>query len=69
MPQSEEALRSAIKKMNENIEVYKKQFPGQDDFNYLAMAVMTLVSGMTENPSGTIDAEVMERLRKVEEML
>jgi cell division protein ZapA (FtsZ GTPase activity inhibitor) len=69
MPQSEEALRSAVKSMNENIETYKKQFPGQDDFSYLAMAVMTLVSCMSENPSGAIDAAVIEKLRKVEEML
>jgi Cell division protein ZapA len=69
LPHSEQALRNAVKQMNDNMETYKKGFPGRDDFDYLAMAVMTLISSEPEIKNRETTEDVIASLQKVEEML
>jgi Cell division protein ZapA len=70
LPQSEEALRNAVKDLNANIDTYKKSYPGRDDFEYLAMSVMTLISAFSENTSNAVASEeTIVALKKVEAML
>jgi hypothetical protein len=64
-PEAEQALRQSIKQMNDTIDANKKLYPGRDDFDYLAMAVMTLIS--EQKPDGqVIDEDVLAQLKKVE---
>jgi Cell division protein ZapA len=69
LPQSEQALRSAVKQMNENIDTYKKSYPGREDFDYLAMAVMTLVSDMPAENTESTSENVIHALKKVDDLL
>jgi Cell division protein ZapA len=71
-PNSEEKLRESVKKMNENIAKYKVAYSGREDFEYLAMAVMTFISELADNTNDdnkTQQSDILESLQKIEDLL
>ena len=71
-PTSEQRLREAVKKMNENIANYKTAYTGRDDFEYLAMAVMSYISDTEDKQlidNNTNDGTLVESLHKIENIL
>jgi cell division protein ZapA (FtsZ GTPase activity inhibitor) len=62
-------LRTYIKKLNDNIDAYKKSIPGRDDFEYLAMATMNLVAELATKGSSNSDMELLEFIKKINKSL
>ncbi len=70
IPAHKEALiRKAVLQLNTTIDNYKKQFAGQKEQDYMAMAFISYVAEQSSTNTETLPIDFLENLRKIENLL
>jgi hypothetical protein len=66
----EQQIRGYIKQLNEQALVYKSEFGGLEDFDYLAMSLINVLSTINTQPaSAQADNEVIQQLQRLSNIL
>ena len=65
-PQDEEAIRRAIKMINEKIIEFKTQFAGKDMQDYIAMVMIWYATQTSSDNNPALEKEVADALTKME---
>jgi cell division protein ZapA (FtsZ GTPase activity inhibitor) len=68
-PEDEEAIRKALKTINDKIIEFKTQFAGKDMQDYVAMVLIWFATQTSTDNTATSDKEVLEGLLKMEAMI
>ena len=67
LAKDEEVIRRTLKTINDKIIEFKTQFSGKDMQDYIAMVMIWYATQAgTEENSGTVSAEMLESLNKME---
>ena len=65
-PQDEEAIRRAIKMINDKIIEFKTQFAGKDMQDYIAMVMIWYATQTSSDNNPALEKEVADALTKME---
>jgi cell division protein ZapA (FtsZ GTPase activity inhibitor) len=65
----EEAVRKALKTINDKIIEYKTHFAGKDMQDYIAMALLWYATQAPEGSSGSISPAISDALARMEQQL
>ena len=69
-PKDEEAVRKALKTINDQIIEFKTQFSGKDMQDYIAMVILWYATQSTENNGEFLPGkEIFEALQKMEDQI
>jgi cell division protein ZapA (FtsZ GTPase activity inhibitor) len=66
---SEEQLRAHVKQVNDCAGELKQHFAGLEDFDYLAMSVVQVFSGLAASETAVSPQEAIDRAQKILSML
>lgn len=65
-PQNEEAVRKAVKTINDKIGEFRSSFAGKDMQDYVAMVLVWFATMQGEDNSGTLPADLTKHLDNLE---
>lgn len=70
LPEDEEAVRKALKRINDKILEFRTQFSGKDMQDYISMVLIWFATQQSDEKPGELQSdEVMEQLRKMERQM
>lgn len=68
-PPDEEAIRSTLKTINEQIIEFKTKFAGKDMQDYIAMVLISYATQTNKETNPTLEKELTDALNKIEAQL
>ncbi len=68
-PSDEEAIRSTLKTINDQIIEFKTKFAGKDMQDYIAMVLISYATQSNNETNPTMEKELTDALKKIEDQL